>query len=77
MFEKELAYFIAHQSELVAKFKGKVLLLKGEEVIGAFDDALTAFIEGSKKFAAGTFMLQPCAEGPAAYTVTVHSSLRA
>jgi len=74
MFETELKYFIDHQDELVKKFNGQYLVLKGTEVVGHFETALNAFLDASKKFTAGTFMIQPCFAGPDAYTVTVASS---
>jgi hypothetical protein len=73
MFEKEFRYFTEHQDELVAKHRGQVLTIKGEEVIGVFGSALEAFLETSKTLAPGTFMLQPCEPGPSAYTITLSS----
>lgn len=74
MFDKELAYFIAHQDELVAQFGGKTLVLHGESVQGAYDTPLAAYSAATEQFALGTFMIQRCVPGPAAYTVTVNSS---
>ncbi len=72
MFDKELAYFIAHQDELVAQYKGKSLILRGESVAGAYDSHLAAYIAAQKQFEPGTFMIQPCEAGPGAYTVTIN-----
>jgi hypothetical protein len=72
-FERELAFFIAHQDELVAKHQGKTLVLRGEQVEGAYDSNLAAFIAAQSRFPVGTFMIQPCQAGPSAYTVTLHS----
>ncbi|HVT60979.1 MAG TPA: hypothetical protein VHR45_21630 [Thermoanaerobaculia bacterium] len=74
-FEEELTYFIAHQAELVAKHEGRTLLLRGPEVVGVFDSPLEAYLDGKKRFAAGTFMIQPCLPGPEAYTVTLTQEL--
>jgi len=71
MFEKELAYFIAHQDELVSKFDGKTLVIRGEEVVGAYENSLQAYFAAQKRFPLGTFMLQPCQPGPGAYTVMI------
>lgn len=73
MFESELKYFITHQSELVAKYDGKALVLRGDELVGVYDTPLQAYLEAQKQFAPGTFMIQPCAPGPEAYTVTIHA----
>jgi hypothetical protein len=74
MFDKELAYFIEHQDELVLKYPGKTLVLQGATVQGAYDSPLAAYTDALKKFGAGTFMIQPCQPGPGAYTVTLNSS---
>jgi hypothetical protein len=73
MFETELNFFIEHQKELLAKHKGQVLILRGTEVAGAFDTALDAYNNALSRFDLGTFMLQPCEDGPSAYTVTLTS----
>lgn len=73
MFERELQFFIANQERLVKEYKGKVLVLKGEEVVGVYDDPLTAYLDASKNYEPGTFMIQPCTEGSDAYTVTITS----
>lgn len=75
MFEQELNYFIAHQSELVLKHPGRILVIKGNEVVGVYKNPLEAFTEAQKIYPAGSFMLQPCVPGPEAYTVTITSNL--
>ncbi len=74
MFELELTYFIEHQDELVAKYHGKTLVLQGEAVRGAYETPLHAYVEALKQFKPGTFMIQPCQPGKAAYTVSVVNS---
>ena len=74
MFEQELDFFIAHQSELVEKYGGKIIVLQGNEVRGAFDTPLQAFLDASSRFETGSFMLQRCDPGPDAYTVTLSGS---
>jgi hypothetical protein len=73
VFDTELKYFIAHQDELVAKHRGKVLVIRGENVEGAFGSALEAYLSAKARFDVGTFMIQPCEPGPSAYTVTINS----
>jgi hypothetical protein len=73
MFTEELNFFIANQEDLVREHHGKVLALKGREILGVYPDALTAYLETQKKYPVGTFMIQPCAPGPEAYTVTISS----
>lgn len=74
MFQKEFEYFKANQEDLVRQHEGKVLSIKGEKVIGVYNNALEAYIESSKDHKIGSFMIQPCKPGPEAYTVTISSS---
>jgi hypothetical protein len=69
MFKEELDYFIDNQEGLVKQYRGKVLVIKGHEVVGAYDTALEAYLAALKRHAPGTFMIQPCEPGPQAYTV--------
>ena len=71
MFEKELQFFIANQDDLVKRFRGTVLIIRGDEVVGAFPTAMDAYSSASERFPAGSYMLQPCEPGPSAYTVTI------
>jgi len=74
MFERELQYFIDNQERLVAEYRGKTLVIRGDEVVGAYDNALDAYVEAAAKYEPGTFMVQPCVEGSDAYTVTITST---
>ncbi len=73
MFDKELAFFITNQKELVQKYDGKVLIIRGDGIAGVYDSALEAYVAAQREFLPGTFMIQPCAPGPEAYTVTIHA----
>jgi hypothetical protein len=75
MFDTELSFFKAHQEELVDKYEGRVLVIRGEKVVGIHDDALAAYLSATKEFEPGSFMIQPCSPGPSAYTVTIASSV--
>lgn len=71
MFDEELAYFIAHQAELVSQHRGQILILQGPRVVDVRPTLLEAYVEASRRFKPGTFMLQRCEAGPEAYTVTL------
>lgn len=73
MLDKEFKYYLDHQSELVEKYNGKFLVIKGEEVIGVYDNEATAFFETEKLYKAGTFLIQLCEAGNSSYTQTYHS----
>lgn len=73
MFETEFEFFVTHQDELVARYSGRVLVIRGTEVVGDYDTPLDAYEDASSKFKPGTFMIQSCEPGSAAYTVTIAS----
>jgi hypothetical protein len=71
MFDKELEFFIENQDKLVKLYPDKLLILRGQEIVGVYDTPLEAYLRAQEKYEIGTFMLQPCQPGPQAYTVTI------
>lgn len=71
--EIEFKYYLQNQDELVNKYNGKYIVIKGNDVIGVFDSELQAFTETSKKHELGTFLIQKCGPGDNNYTHTYHS----
>lgn len=72
-FEEELAWFIENQARLISEYRGGYLAIRGQEVVGVYSTPLDAYLETQKNFPPGTVMIQRCAPGPDAYTVTVGS----
>ena len=70
---KEFRYYRAHQDEIVEKYNGQVVAIKGTDVLGTYDDLLTALTETQKSHEPGTFLLQRVSPGPEAYTVRIYS----
>jgi hypothetical protein len=75
MFQQEMNFFKENQNALVGQYRGKILVIKGDEIFGVFNTTLDAYNEALKNFKAGTFMIQPCEPGPEAYTVNISSSV--
>lgn len=71
--EKEFLYYVAHQKEFVTKYAGKILVIKGEQIIGVYEDQVSAIKETAKKHAMGSFLVQECEPGDDNYTQTYHS----
>ena len=71
--QKEFEYYLAHQDELVKKYNGKFIVIQGQDILGAYDDDLTAVLESQKHHKLGTFLVQQVSEGNAAYSQTFHS----
>ena len=74
--EKQLEYFKSHQNELVEKYNGKFLVIKDQEVKGAYDTEMEAYTVAKKNFVLGTFLIQQCLPGQESYTQTFHSRVR-
>ncbi len=73
-FQNELNFFMAHQDELVRAHRGKVLVIRGTEVVGVYSSPLEAYVNAQKSYELGTFMIQPCEPGSEAYTAAVSSA---
>lgn len=71
--EKEFAYYLEHQDQLVKQHNGKYIVIKNGEILGAYDDELAAVEETQKSHELGTFLVQKVSPGTADYTQTFHS----
>ena len=70
---EEFDFYLLHQDELVQRYHGKVIAIKGQEVLGEYDSYLDAYIETSKDHSEGAFLLQMVSEGDEDYSATFHS----
>ena len=70
---KEFRFYLTNQNDMVAKYDGKVVVIKNREVLGAYDSELAAYTETIKHHEEGTFLIQRVSEGEEAYTATFHS----
>ncbi len=61
--EIEFRYYLAHQDELIEKYRGKFIVIHGQKVIGAYDNEKAAIQETVKKHELGTFIVQKAAYG--------------
>ena len=73
LLEQAFRYYLEHQSEIVDKYNGKFVVIKDNEVTGAYDDELAAIEETKKAHEPGTFLVQKVSPGDSAYTQTFHS----
>ncbi len=70
---KEFDYFKINLPELVSKYNGKFVVIKGNDFLGAYDSIEEAVTETTKKYELGTFLVQKCSENKDDYTMTFHS----
>jgi hypothetical protein len=73
MLEKEFKYYLDHQAELLKKYNGRVIVIKGDKVIGDYNSEAEAYTESLKSNELGTFLIQVCTPGSDSYTQTFHS----
>ena len=76
MLDKEFKYFKEIQDKVVNLYGGKVIVIKGEKVIGAYESDEEALIETLKEHEMGSFLIQKCEPGEEVYTMTFHSGLK-
>ena len=58
MLEREQSFYHTHVEEFTNLYKGKVLLIKGEELIGIFDSEEEAYSEGVRRFGNEPFLIK-------------------
>jgi len=71
--KKEFDFYITNQDQLVAQYNGKVIVIKDQRVVGAYDSVEEAVRETGKNLPLGTFLVQKCEPGAQSYTQTFHS----
>ena len=71
--KKEFLFYIKNQNNLVKQYQGKVIVIKNQKVIGAYDDELEAIDATVQEHELGTFLVQKCEPGEQNYTQTFHS----
>ncbi|MGH2637820.1 MAG: hypothetical protein ACRDF4_00810 [Rhabdochlamydiaceae bacterium] len=74
--QKEFDYYLTHQEELVKKYLNRVIVIKDQKVIGAYDDELQAIAAvQTSGHQLGTFLVQRVEHGQSGYTQTFHSRI--
>jgi hypothetical protein len=71
--QREFEFYLSHQDQMVEKYDGKYIVIKNEDVLGAYDDELTAVTQTKKHHELGTFLVQKVSRGAAEYSQTYHS----
>lgn len=71
--EKEFEFYLKNQESLVKEHHGKIVVIKGEEILGFFEDEISAITETKEKHEMGTFLVQQVAPGEESHTMHFHS----
>jgi len=61
--KREFEFYLANKADFLAKYSGKVVVLKDQEVLGVYDDRLQAVRETMKDHELGSFLVQLVVEG--------------
>ncbi len=70
---REFNYYKLHQSELVAEYNGRYIVIVGDKVVGDYGTQEDAVVESMKKYKLGEFLVQLAGSGEDNYTQTFHS----
>ena len=62
LFRQELEAFERHKAELLAQAHGKWVLIKGDRIVGIFEDRLSAARRGYAEFPAQDFLTKRIVE---------------
>ena len=58
--EKEYRYYLEHRQEFSRQYRGKVLVIYDELIIGIFESEVEATEETKKAHPIGAFLIQRC-----------------
>ena len=76
VLKREFKYYLDHQAEMVAKYDGRVIVLKDRRVIGDYATEAEAVVATRKEHPMGTFLVQRVSQGTEAYTQKFRSRVR-
>ena len=72
--KREFDYYLSNQDRLVAEYNGRCIVIKDQQIIGAYDDYREAVVETiNQGHEAGTFLTQRVSPGSTDYTGVFHS----
>ena len=70
--DKEFQFYLANKKRFLDEHEGKFLVIRGEKVIGVFEDKVKAIDKTREKFPLGTFLVQHIKKGK----IVFHSRVR-
>lgn len=62
-FAAELRTFANHHDELLGRAKGKYVLIKGEAIVGVFENRVDALSSGYREFGNNPFLVKQVTDG--------------
>ena len=72
MLEKEYNFYKNNEKKLLKQFKGKFIVIIGEEIVGNYEGELEAIKYANSKYEEGTYLIQ-CVDDEDKLTQRYHS----
>lgn len=69
----DFEFFIAHYDELYRKYGHKFIVIRNQEILGVYEDVVTAVRITSETYPVGTFIVQECTGDESGYTNYISS----
>lgn len=60
MLEIEYQFYQKNRDSLLKTYKGRFIVIRGDKVVGVFASEEEAYLEASKLYKLGTFLIQEC-----------------
>ena len=73
LLDSAFEFYLANQLDLVDQFNGRFIVIWNNEVVGSYDDEITAVRESKAKYPKGSFLVQHVTPGENEYTQVFHS----
>lgn len=71
--QKDFDYFLAHYEEFFQEYGHKFIAIRNQNVLGVYDDEVSAIKETSEKYPLGSFIVQECNGEESGYTNYISS----
>lgn len=69
----DFEFFIAHYDELYEKYGHKFIVIRNQEILGVYEDVVSAVRITSESYPIGTFIVQECNGDESGYTNYISS----
>lgn len=60
MLDTEYKYYKDNQEKFLKEYKDKVIVIVGKNIVGIYDDEVSAYQDSVSKYKLGTFLIQKC-----------------
>lgn len=73
MLEQEFEFYKTNEEKFNKLYNGKFIAIVDNEIVGVFDEELTAYSEMKKKYTVGKFLIQECSSETDNHVQRYHS----